>query len=56
VSRLAVRFTDANPTSTHGVPPMRSRVEKANPFSFPFSVAQVMSTHASACFDSNPTS
>ena len=31
VSRFDVRFTDARPTSTHGVPPMRSRVQKEKP-------------------------
>ena len=42
--------------STHGVPPMRSRVQNEKPWSLSPSRARVMSTHASACFDSSPTS
>ena len=42
--------------STHGVPPMRSRVQNEKPLSLSFSRAWVTSTHASACFDSSPTS
>ncbi len=34
-SRLDVRFTLTSPSSTQGVPPMRSRVEKAYPLQLP---------------------
>ncbi|TML92534.1 MAG: hypothetical protein E6G06_05670 [Actinobacteria bacterium] len=56
VSRFDVRRTDAMPTSTHGVPPMRSSVQNENPWSRLPSRAWVTSTHSSRCFDSKPTS
>ncbi len=56
VSRLAVRLIEASPTSTLGVPPMRSRVENAKPLSLPFSRACVVRTQASACLDKIPIS
>ena len=51
-----VEVIEARPTRTQGVPPMRSRVEKAKPLSFPFSRAWVVSTHASACLERIPIS
>ena len=56
VSRLEVRFIDARPMMTLGVPPMRSRVLNENPFTVPASRAKVTSTQASAAFDRSPTS
>ena len=56
VLRLDVRFTDARPMSTLGVPPMRSSVQNEKPFSPAPSRARETSTHASACLDSRPTS
>ena len=55
-SRLDVRRTEARPMSTLGVPPMRSRVLKENPFRRLPSRVMVISTHSSACFDSSPAS
>ena len=53
-SRLAVRFTLSIPRRTHGVPPMRSRVEKAYPFSFPSILARVARTQSSLALDRSP--
>src|SRR5438270_2685841 len=55
-SRLELRLTEANPHSRHGVPPMRSRVQKENPTSLVVSRTWVMSTQASGCLDSRPMS
>ena len=55
-SRFDVRRTDASPIRTLGVPPMRSSVLNEKPLSVRPSRARVMSTHASACFDSRPAS
>ncbi len=55
-SRLEVRRIDASPMSTLGVPPMRSRVEKAKPLSERPSRTSVTSTQASVCLESSPTS
>ena len=56
VSRFDVRFTDASPMMTLGVPPMRSSVLNMNPYSRPFSRANVTSTQVSACLDRSPAS
>ena len=55
-SRFDVRFTEASPISTHGVPPMRSSVQNEKPFRRSLSRASVTSTQASACLDSIPAS
>jgi hypothetical protein len=44
---LGVRFTVIKPSKTQGVPPMRSRVEKVTPWSFPLIRALVHSTQSS---------
>ena len=55
-SRLAVRLIEPSPMSTHGVPPMRSRVQNAKPLTLSFALATATSTQASACLDSCPIS
>ena len=55
-ARLAVRRTDAMPISTHGVPPILSRVQKEKPWRAPADRASVMRTHSSRCLDSSPMS
>ena len=55
-SRLLVRLTLISPSSTHGVPPMRSSVENVNPTSLSPSRDVVLSTQSSLAFDSTPMS
>src|SRR6478609_666074 len=55
-SRFDVRLTLISPISTHGVPPMRSRVENVKPWSFSSLRASVASTQSSFAFDNTPMS
>ena len=54
--RFDVRFTDASPMSTLGVPPMRSSVQNEKPLRPLPSRASDTRTHASTCLESCPTS
>src|SRR6478735_3456297 len=55
-SRLEVRLTLISPSSTHGVPPMRSSVEKVKPCSLPSMRATVHNTQSSLALDNTPMS
>ena len=55
-SARELRSTQARPTSSDGVPPMRSKVQKEYPRSFAPSRAWVTSTHSSRSFDKKPMS
>src|SRR5690349_7835983 len=54
--RFDVRFTDARPMRTLGVPPMRSSVQNEKPLSPAPARANDTSAHSSACLDSRPAS